>query len=102
MSRLQEELQKRQQGPVRSPDELKILEKYQERVAKFRNLFKNKDFGEYLKLEAEMNDPRIVIAHKCSDATCESLKQKIRDFWNRQRVLEKLKTNGTAPVRGRT
>jgi hypothetical protein len=97
MSRLQEELQKRQAGPIRSADELKILERYEERVGKFQKLFANKDFAEYLKLEEEMNDPRIVIAYKCSDPQCESLKAKIRDFWNRQRVLAKLKgTNGTA------
>jgi hypothetical protein len=95
MSRLHDELQKRAQ-PVRSPHDQAILDKFQDRVAKFKNLFKNKDFAEYLKLEAEMNDPKIVIAHKCSDPVCESLKQKIRDFGNRQRVMEKLKANGTA------
>jgi hypothetical protein len=94
VSRLHDELQKRSQ-PVRSPHDQAIIDQFQERVTKFRNLFKNKDFAEYLKLEAEMNDPKIVIAHKCSDPVCESLKQKIRDFGNRQRVMEKLKANGT-------
>lgn len=95
MSRLQDELQKRTGAPVRSPHDQAMLNQFQERVTKFRKLFQNKEFAEYLKLEAEMNDPKIVIAHKCSDPVCESLKQKIRDFGNRQRVMEKLKANGT-------
>ena len=97
MSRLHDELQKRNQAPIRTPTEQAILEKYEERVSKFHKLFANKDFAEYLKLEAEMNDPMIVIAHKCSDPVCEGLKMKIRDFRNRQRVLAKLKE----PINGR-
>jgi hypothetical protein len=90
MSRLQEELRRRATPRGRTATEAEILKTYDARVAKFRTLFRNKDFAEYLKLEAEMNDPKIVIALKCADPVCESLKQKIRDFWNRQRVLAKL------------
>jgi len=96
MSRLQDSLAERVKLAMRTPAELDILKKYEERTTKFRKLFQNKDFAEYLKLEEEMNDPRIVIAYHCSDAHCESLKAKIRDFWTRQRVLNKLKeSNGT-------
>lgn len=90
MSRLQEELQRRATTHGRTTAETEILNTYDARVSKFRTLLRNKDFAEYLKLEAEMNDPKIVIAHKCTDPLCESLKQKIRDFWNRQRVLAKV------------
>lgn len=91
MTRLHDELQRRAEPTGRTPAEAAILEKYEARVAKFRALFRNKDFAAYLQLESEMNDPKIVIAYKCSDPLCESLKQKIRDFWNRQRVMDKLK-----------
>lgn len=95
MSRLQDELAKRAGQETRSPAELDTLKRYEARVNTFHKLFANKDFAEYLKLEAEMNDPRIVVAHKCSDPVCEALKMKIRDFQNRQRVMDKLKgTNG--------
>lgn len=97
MSRLNDELLRRsaQQGipRERTPDELAAIKRFDERIGKFKKLLANKEFAEYLQLEAEMNDPKIVIAHKCTDPVCESLKQKIRDFWNRQRVLEKV-SNG--------
>lgn len=98
MSRLQEELAKRADAPrPYTAAEQASLDRYTERMTKFKNLARNKDFAEYLKLEAEMNDPKIVIAHKCSDVTCESLKQKIRDFWNRQRLLTKLQESDGRP-----
>lgn len=98
MSRLQDRLQARRlDEPLRTPAEQAAITAYQERVASFQKLFHNKDFTAYLQLEEEMNDPKIVIAHKCSDVTCEALKQKIRDYWNRRKVLEKVKgLNGTA------
>lgn len=100
MSRLQDELHRREAvPPMRTPAEEAVLLRYQDRVTKFQALMKNKDFAEYLKFEAEMNDPKIVIAYKCTDPTCESVKQKIRDYWNRLRVLEKVKTNGHATGR---
>ena len=96
MSRLQDALNQRAAAlpTERTPAEQAILDKFQERVGRLQSLVKNKDFAEYLKLEAEMNDPKIVIAHKCSDPICESLKAKIRDFWKRQLVLQKVTTNG--------
>ena len=102
MSRLRDELQKRTTQETRTPAELESLKRFDERVNKFKKLFANKDFAEYLKLEEEMNDPRIVVAHKCSDPVCESLKAKIRDFWNRQRVLAKLKGGNGTPLRSRS
>lgn len=95
MSRLQEELEKRsaQQTP-HTKAQLETLQKFEQRVGSLRTLLKNKDFREYLKLEEEMNDPRIVIAHDCTDSTCMALKRKVRDFWNRQKVLQKVMTNG--------
>ena len=99
MSRLHEELSKRAGRVSHTPEEAAILQRYEQRVEKFKKLMASSDFQEYLKLEAEMNDPRIVIAHKCTDPVCESMKTKIRDFWQRQRVLEKVSTHGTRPHR---
>lgn len=100
MSRLEEELAARVKMDLRTPAQQAVIQAYEQRITKFKKLFANKEFEEYLKLEAEMNDPKIVIAHKCSDPACEALKQKIRDFWNRQRVLDKLRpTNGTQRTR---
>lgn len=91
MSRLQAELQKRQAAePSYTEAEAEIRQRFEARKASLQKLQGNKDFQEYLLLEAEMNDPKIVIAHVCSDATCESLKKKIRDYWKRQRLLEKV------------
>lgn len=91
MSRLQEELQKRQQAePSYTDAEAEIRRRYEARKASLQKLQANKDFQEYLQLEAEMNDPKIVIAHVCHDPVCESLKKKIRDYWQRQRLLEKV------------
>jgi len=90
MSRLQDELQKRREPPKRTPAEEATIKKYQDRISRLRKLVKNKDFEEYLKLEEEMNDPRIVIAHRCTDATCEALKHKIREYWKRQQVMKRV------------
>lgn len=88
MSRLQKELDKRAAEPRSYTDaELAIREKYEARKASLVNLTKNKDFKEYLKLEEEMNNPQIVIAHKCSDPVCEGLKAKIRDYQARKKLL---------------
>jgi len=98
MSRLQEEMAAR--ARAESPQmkaQQEALEKYQTRVATFTNLAKNKDFKEWLKLEEEMNDPKIVIAHDCTDSTCMALKRKIRDYWQRKRIFEAAVTNGTRP-----
>lgn len=93
MSRLQDELARRAAPRPHTTAEAESLEKFEARMSRFRALSKNKDFAEYLKLEAEMNDPKIVVAYKCTDPACESLKQKIRDFWNRQRVLAKVQAS---------
>lgn len=88
MTRLQKELEKRAAEPRTYTDaEQAIRKKYDERKASLGNLAKNKDFLEYLKLEEEMNNPQIVIAHKCSDPTCEGLKAKIRDYQARKKLL---------------
>lgn len=88
MSRLQQELDKRATEPRTYTDaEVAIRKKYEERKASLCKLAKSKDFLEYLKLEEEMNNPQIVIAHKCSDPTCEGLKNKIRDYQARKKLL---------------
>lgn len=88
MSRLQDELAKRVAAPRPYTDaEQAIRQKYEARKASLGKLAKNKDFLEYLKLEEEMNNPQIVIAHKCSDPVCEGLKAKIRDFQSRKKLL---------------
>lgn len=88
MSRLQDELTKRAQEPRPYTDaERAIREKYTARKASLATLLKNKDFKEYLQLEEEMNNPQIVIAHKCSDPVCEGLKAKIRDYQARKKLL---------------
>lgn len=103
MSRLQDRLQDRFNAePVRTPAEQAALDRYNERIASFSKLFANKDFEAYLKLEEEMNDPKIVIAHKCTDTTCEALKQKIRDYWNRRKVMEKVKVQHGPAQRSRS
>lgn len=100
MSRLQDELRKREaaQTPYTQAQE-KILERFATRTSAFANLLKNKDFKEYLKLEEEMNDPMIVVAHDCSDSVCMAMKRKIRDFRKRQQVLEKVGSNGATGTR---
>jgi hypothetical protein len=95
MSRLQDELSKRATKPGYTQAEQDTMERFNKRVSSLQTLLKNKDFKEYLKLEEEMNDPKIVIAHDCSDSTCMALKRKVRDFWNRKKVLDKV-TNGTS------
>lgn len=95
MSRLQDEIDKR--NATVSPEmaaRLDSLKSFEERVQSLGTLLKNKDFRTYLKLEEEMNDPRIVIAHDCTDSTCMALKRKVRDFWNRQKVLDKVLKHG--------
>lgn len=88
MSRLQKELDKRAAEPrTYTEAEQAIRQKYEERKVCLTNLTKNKDFKEYLKLEEEMNNPQIVIAHKCSDPVCEGLKAKIRDYQARKKLL---------------
>jgi hypothetical protein len=88
MSRLQQELNKRAQEPRTYTDaERAIKDKYDARKASLVSLSKNKDFKEYLKLEEEMNNPQIVIAHKCGDPVCEGLKAKIRDYQARKKLL---------------
>ena len=96
MSRLQDELQKRAGAPTPYEQaQQKIIARFEERTKAFLSLLKNKDFKEYLKLEEEMNDPMIVVAHDCSDSVCMAMKRKIRDFRKRQQVLEKVGANGT-------
>ena len=99
MSRLQEELQKRAVAPrTYTEAEEAIRSRYETRKASLLALSKNKDFKTYLQLEAEMNNPDIVIAHKCSDPICEGLKAKIRDYRTRQRLLATIQTqNGSGP-----
>ena len=88
MSRLHDELEKRMKGRTLTPPEQDAIDKYNLRVASFQSLLKNKEFREYLKLEEEMNDPKIIVAHDCSDPVCMALKRKVGDFWNRKKVLE--------------
>ena len=95
MSTLHEKLQRRAESP--EDYQAQVLERFQARKASLLKLSTNKDFKEYLKLEEEMNDPKIVIAHDCTDPVCMGLKRKIRDFWKRKRLLEKLHENGKAP-----
>lgn len=88
MSRLREELDKRAATPpTYTQAEQAIRAKYAARKESLSKLTKNKDFQEYLKLEEEMNNPQIVIAHKCSDPVCEGLKAKIRDYQARKKLL---------------
>lgn len=90
MSRLEDELRKRTEQRTVPQIEDDIRKRYEARKGKLAKLAKSKDFQEYLKLEEEMNDPKIVVAHKCTDPVCESLKAKIRDFWKRRQLLEKV------------
>ena len=88
MSRLQDELKKRMDAPrTYTEAEQAIRDKYDARKESLSKLAKNKDFLEYLKLEEEMNNPQIVIAHKCSDPVCEGMKAKIRDYQSRKKLL---------------
>jgi hypothetical protein len=88
MKPLYVKLQERAESP--EDYEAQVRARYEAKKASLVNLAGNKDFKAYLTIEAEMNDPKIVIAHDCSDPVCMSLKRKIRDFWKRQRLLEKL------------
>ena len=98
MSRLQEEMaaRARRESPQTKAQQ-EALEKFATRCQQFTSLSKNKEFKEWLKLEEEMNDPKIVIAHDCTDSQCMALKRKIRDYWQRKRIFEAAVTNGTRP-----
>jgi hypothetical protein len=86
--KLNEKLQQRAANPQEYEQQVAGL--YNAKKASLQKLSSNKDFQVYLQIEAEMNDPKIVIAHNCTDAICMSLKHKIRDYWKRSRLLEKI------------
>jgi hypothetical protein len=88
VNKVAEKMQQRAANPQEYEAQAKA--RYAEREAALRRLSGNKDFLHYQQIEAEMHDPRIVIAHKCSDPTCESLKQMIRNYWKLNRAMDKV------------
>jgi hypothetical protein len=90
MSRLQDELKKRAEPRPYTEAEQEIRKRFEADKKNLRAIQAHKGFQKYLQIEEEMNDPRLVIAHKCSDPTCESMKAKIRDFQKRKQMLAKV------------
>lgn len=98
MSRLTEELKKRAEPRVYSDAERAILARYEADKKNLKELQAHKGFQKYLQIEEEMNDPRLVIAQKCSDPACEALKAKIRDFQKRKQMLAKVLEDASAGI----
>ncbi len=92
MSKVHEKMQQRAESTNPEDYRTQMIAKAHARSALFGKLFASKEFQEYLKFEEEMYNPEIVVAYKCTDATCESMKKNIRLFRQRRKALDSTRT----------